>query len=911
LAATNGTNAWAITGANAGTLNTTTTFSAISNLTGGSGADNFNLNAGVTGSINGGAGNDALTIVSSFTAPSATMTVNNVESISNGGAAVLTATNLAITGVNSLNLSTAALGALSVTGPGATVNVTNTGSLDLLNINVGTGSVTLNSSGAITDSTAQTVTAQTIALTAGTNIGTLANPILTATSNLTATAGSGINIDNTGAATLVGATSTTGSIVIRNAGALGVTGAVSASGGNVSLVTTSGNLTLGSNITASGALTATGASGVSLTSGNLTGTTVGISATGGNISVTGGTSTASGGTTLTSSGAVSLQNFDSSGGALTISNGGIFTIAGPLSLHSNLIQSGAGGVVLSDNLVTNGHNAQFASAVTVASGVNAAISSGGGSVSFAKAISGADATAALSLNSGSGGITLHGANTLSNLALNSSGQVALSGSYSIGKLTTSALSGKIVIAGNTDITTNDTAIDLSPASGVDGATSGGQSLAIDTGSAAITLPAVGQTTPLASLTLNGGTLNIGNIKTTGAQAYNGAIRVGGTLDSSAGNISMTGSLSLTKDSTISAGGATGISVNGSVNGAKALTLDAASGAVDLQGSVGNSTTLKSLTINSKSASVGNVTTSGSQTYGTKLTLRGGTLTSGIGALNFDGTVAVGAATTLLADSMGFNGGDGSVTGNAVFTILPITNGSSVTVGGTGTGLHVNGTAFDGYNGEVDIGAVRNGLGINTPVVGDVIVNGDMTLSNTATLLLAGTGNVTLTSGKLSAGTVILVGGSQTSAIQNPGVSSTSVSGSTIVLVAGGQIGQSGQEVNVLIPANASGGALVQIGTGASQTFLNNPEFIPTLGGGDIASQIASDLGLTIQSNIQVTNSGQQSAANSQTGGLLQSGFIDVSVFQNISLYDVNGAGIALPSDQCEDQNSSGCSASQQ
>jgi hypothetical protein len=114
----------------------------------------------------------------------------------------------------------------------------------------------------------------------------------------------------------------------------------------------------------------------------------------------------------------------------------------------------------------------------------------------------------------------------------------------------------------------------------------------------------------------------------------------------------------------------------------------------------------------------------------------------------------------------------------------------------------------------------------------------------------------------------------------------------------------------LIPDSATGSALVQVGTGASETFLNNPEFIPTIGGGDIAGQIASDLDITIQSNIQVTNSGQQSAANSQTGGLLQSGFIDVSVFQNISLYDVNGVGIALPPDQCEDQSSSGCNASQ-
>ena len=46
LAATDGTNAWAITGANAGTLNVTTVFSGISNLNGGSGNDTLTGVAG-------------------------------------------------------------------------------------------------------------------------------------------------------------------------------------------------------------------------------------------------------------------------------------------------------------------------------------------------------------------------------------------------------------------------------------------------------------------------------------------------------------------------------------------------------------------------------------------------------------------------------------------------------------------------------------------------------------------------------------------------------------------------------------------------------------------------------------------------------------------------------------------------
>ncbi|HEX2923675.1 MAG TPA: filamentous hemagglutinin N-terminal domain-containing protein, partial [Chloroflexota bacterium] len=62
LAATNGTNTWNISGANAGTLNGTD-FSNIENLQGGSGADTFTLGSGVAtfgGSIDGGAGTDTL-----------------------------------------------------------------------------------------------------------------------------------------------------------------------------------------------------------------------------------------------------------------------------------------------------------------------------------------------------------------------------------------------------------------------------------------------------------------------------------------------------------------------------------------------------------------------------------------------------------------------------------------------------------------------------------------------------------------------------------------------------------------------------------------------------------------------------------------------------------------------------------
>ena len=62
LAATDGTNAWAITGANAGSLNVSTVFSGITNLNGGSGNDTFTLSGTghISGLISGGGGIDTL-----------------------------------------------------------------------------------------------------------------------------------------------------------------------------------------------------------------------------------------------------------------------------------------------------------------------------------------------------------------------------------------------------------------------------------------------------------------------------------------------------------------------------------------------------------------------------------------------------------------------------------------------------------------------------------------------------------------------------------------------------------------------------------------------------------------------------------------------------------------------------------
>jgi len=108
-------------------------------------------------------------------------------------------------------------------------------------------------------------------------------------------------------------------------------------------------------------------------------------------------------------------------------------------------------------------------------------------------------------------------------------------------------------------------------------------------------------------------------------------------------------------------------------------------------------------------------------------------------------------------------------------------------------------------------------------------------------------------------------------------------------------------------------ATVQVGSGnATSNISGNTVFTqeqPVQGNAPDASVYDTDVGVTAV-NSNITNPAQQTAANAQTGGLLSSGFIDVSVFQQISLYDVNGSGILLPSDQCEEQTAAGTGCGQ-
>jgi hypothetical protein len=376
-------------------------------------------------------------------------------------------------------------------------------------------------------------------------------------------------------------------------------------------------------------------------------------------------------------------------------------------------------------------------------------------------------------------------------------------------------------------------------------------------------------------------------------------------------LTLTGAASITTDGNVSFGG--------SVEGAHSLTVKAGSGTVTFHQAVGSAlavsqaggsavtgTPLSSLNVTGSSISLGAITTAGNQAYNGKVLLHADLL-SQTGAITFANTVSVVAPLEIAADQINFNK---AVTGTVALALLPVTKPYTEVLGGSTpstTELILNAAELSGYQGTLYIGATPAGAiadnGVSAPVATTIVVDDPITLGSGGTLVLVSGGDIVMNSGSLSADTVVLAA---VGTISNLGGPSVTVNGSSDIVVVANQISQSGQEINV----NGTGG------TPLTTAAVNTDVFFNELGvteqpNGQFALTYAGDLGLVTSSNLVFTNVSSQSAANQQTGGLLTSGFIDVSVFQQISLYDVNGSGISLPADQCEEQSSTGAGCGQQ
>ncbi|HEX2668666.1 MAG TPA: hypothetical protein VHP13_09860, partial [Gammaproteobacteria bacterium] len=291
---------------------------------------------------------------------------------------------------------------------------------------------------------------------------------------------------------------------------------------------------------------------------------------------------------------------------------------------------------------------------------------------------------------------------------------------------------------------------------------------------------------------------------------------------------------------------------------------------------------------------------------------GGDLTSTNGALAFGDGVAIKKNLVMTADTIGFNGGGHSVTtsNGSTLSLVPQTAGTHIVIGSGGANaLSLNGTALSGYQGSMFIGAVPTDptqptAGVTTPIpAGDIDVNGDITLTGTGSVLvITSTGTLNL-NGTLTAPTMIIGG---TVGVFNP--NSTGVLISNDIQIVGGTIGQEGNDITGSAYPGAVG--TLNFGTSSSAAQFDMSGITVQQDPGTVVSLYALELGVDVNQNAHSANSGQQAAANQQTGGLLGSGFIDVSVFQQISLYDVNGSGIQLPGDQCEEESTTGAGCGQ-
>jgi len=210
IMATDGANAWTSTGANAGTLNTTTTFSAITNLTGGTRADTFTFAGGtLSGLMTGGGGVDSL---SGTTSGAANFTGGGVSSLNIGA---LTADRVGVSGTT----------AITVNGA----------------VNTGAGAVGLTSTGTISEGVggSGSITAGTLTTSA---VGGTTLDGANAVTNFGATDTGAVRLANTAATLGLNAIISAG-LTVNNAGSLAINAdsAIAEGSSNVTLVANGGN----------------------------------------------------------------------------------------------------------------------------------------------------------------------------------------------------------------------------------------------------------------------------------------------------------------------------------------------------------------------------------------------------------------------------------------------------------------------------------------------------------------------------------------------------------------------------------------------------------------------------------------------------------------------------------------------
>jgi filamentous hemagglutinin family protein len=466
------------------------------------------------------------------------------------------------------------------------------------------------------------------------------------------------------------------------------------------------------------------------------------------------------------------------GAASTITVNNAFTMAAGISISMTAGSGNAGTITLNAGITTQGQPISLTGVVVVATGAisldttNAGGSAAGSGITLSNTVNGAQA---LTLNGGTGGtvtmtgavggttaltsITATGATITQSSTAKTTGAISYTGPTAInlgGDLTTAGgivtMTGPVVLSSSSSIdSTNGGGVAAGAAinftSTINGTVAGSQALTLNSGTAgAITFSGIvgGLTRPgavLISSVAGTSSVSIGNNITANSFTITNALPTTlsgtSTINTSANN------------GAISFGG----TINGTVAGSQALTLNAgSSGAITLTGVLGATTRLGAVLVSSAAGTStlsigGNITANSFTVTNAVPTTLAGTSTintsANNGAISFGGAINGAQALTLTAGTGSISLG-GAVGGGTRIGTLTITSAFNVTAAAITAGAIVQsaGTGTTTLNGAINTNGA-SGIALTGNVFN---VNNNITTTGGGSLSITHSGTLTFAVG---------------------------------------------------------------------------------------------------------------------------------------------------------------------
>ncbi|MGE4110739.1 MAG: filamentous hemagglutinin N-terminal domain-containing protein [Burkholderiales bacterium] len=718
----------------------------------------------------------------------------------NAGVATNGAGRITLVANNTDNNETDAAGG-ALTGSGGTNRSLGAGNLTVNDvISSGTGAIKLVSSGSVTSGGepgsvalgANVTTGGDVTLIAGGGSISQSGGTVTA-GTLTGSAGGTVNI-GTAAVTNLGGFTSTGGFTLSDAGGLTVTGAVSDSTSLSSITTSSGDLSV-----TTGSVSGNGVSLTTTTSGNI--------ALGGNVNAGAGTAT------LSAAGNISQSGGTVTAGTLTGSAGGTVNIGtaavtnlGGFTSTGGFTLSDAGGLTVTGAVSDTGGTVSIAttgSALSIGAGINAVgqnlTLTGAGVTQTAGTILSATTT----VNAGAGAIALNSAtnNFTGTVTLNASGP-----NISIQDADALVLGVPALHGPNTGITA------------IAGTT--------------LTLPAYSYSTGTGSI---------------GFQSNGGTLATNGTLTTTTGNISLTGSSGISLAHNLTASGGD-VSLLSPATLLTSIILTSGGGNISTESITGNTASGQNLGLVAGSGDITIAGDVGATRLGTLAVTSGDVVQfQGMGTQQVSTLNVTQSSSTAFAGALNVtNGVSLAATAGDVSFLNGLTTGVASSLATTGM--------FQLGDATADVSSIAGGLsraaGLPSRLAGDITVTGAVSLSDTTVpagqvaTLNSGANPVTFTSTVDGPGGLIVNSGGVTTFTGQVGGTTalsglaTDAAGSTIIN--GGLVstaGVAGQAYNDPVTVGAGPANTVFLSNGADVSFNQTL----TGNGGDITFGSASAL----------------------------------------------------------------------